>query len=372
MKGLNTFLGGIWWDDSSGVFRWRYSSNGLFSVSSAYDVIIAKAINGREVIGEQSDMTKIHILWKKIWSCKVPSKIKVMCWWLFHNSLPDAVNLRKRGISLDYCRCKLCGFGEETDLHVVRDCWWTQALWRECGMCLSLSDFKVDNPAEWMWYCAFHCSGEDLRALLTVIWACWKNRNLVWHDKEEWSNWKASIICRNMLKVSGVYCPNPLENAVLCGRMSPPDPRVIKINTDGSWRIVSRRASIGVIARDHLGIVLWVWADMVNHCFCSSEVEGIALLHSMKLAARHNAKKVIFEVDSLEVYKAVSLGFGVAEWCCSWLPSAMELLHQFAGWSVNLLLESPTYWRIGWQIKRLSNPGSGITWMLYLLVFLWH
>ncbi|KAL9682248.1 hypothetical protein QQ045_014043 [Rhodiola kirilowii] len=114
MKGINRFLEGIWWEDDGVTCRWKYTSNGIFSVKSAYDVIKSSSAE----MGEQSDSRRVHAFWKKLWSSKVPNKIKVFCWRMFHNSLPDAMNLRRRGIDLD-CRCKRCGFQNETALHVV-------------------------------------------------------------------------------------------------------------------------------------------------------------------------------------------------------------------------------------------------------------
>ncbi|KAL9663729.1 hypothetical protein QQ045_019120 [Rhodiola kirilowii] len=117
----------------------------------------------------------------------------------------------------------------------------------------------------------------------------WKNRNKLWHEHEGWS--------------------------------------------------INQAATIGVdiVARDHLGCVLWIWADGMNHCSSSSEAEGQAFCLSLELAQRLNVKKAVFEVDSLEVYKAISFGAGVDVWCYSWLRTALDFLRQNSEWVVQFL-----------------------------------
>ncbi|CAM8905994.1 unnamed protein product [Rhodiola kirilowii] len=334
MRNIQVFLRGIWWDEDGMSYRWRYASNGSFSVKSAYELIKSSGAVRGLCVGEQSDSRGVQNFWKRLWAVKVPNKIKVFSWRLFHNSLPDAVNLRRRGISLD-CRCKICGYRDETALHVVRDCWWAQVVYLECGLDSARFIRPSNDPADWMWSCFPSCQEDELRVLMVVAWVCWKNRNRVWHGQESWCSKWAGIVGRNMLKLPNpLFNARPMENACLDDGWSPPSADCIKINSDGAWDESSRSAGVGIVARDHCGLVLWSWADQVERCYCSGEVEGRALLISLRLADRVKAATAIFEVDSLEVYRAITIGAGVGEWCFSWLQCALMLLQENSGWSI--------------------------------------
>ncbi|KAL9671347.1 hypothetical protein QQ045_008915 [Rhodiola kirilowii] len=334
MRNLGVFLNGIWFDVDGDTYRWKHSSNGEFSVRSAYEAIKINVSNSGNYVGEQSDKSRIHHFWKRVWACRISNKIKMFCWRFFHDSLQDAKNLHRRGVSLNL-QCKVCGFRKESALHVVRGCWWAQALFQEVGLGLPLSLRTIDIPADWLWHFSCLCDEEDFRTLLVVLWLCWKNRNMIWHGEDCWSVRKADIIGKQLLKSqSSLLSFNPLDSAVLFESWIPPEPDVVKINTDGSWLGMSRSAGIGVVARDHMRTVLWSWAEVCSSCFCSGEVEGRALLKGMVLASRMSIRKAIFEIDSLEVYRAIIGYFGVSEWCESWLQDVLALLCRFPCWSI--------------------------------------
>ncbi|KAL9676848.1 hypothetical protein QQ045_005068 [Rhodiola kirilowii] len=115
---------------------------------------------------------------------------------------------------------------------------------------------------------------------------------------------------------------------------SPPQAGTIKINSDGSWDAGSRKAGIGVVARDNQGLVLWAWAKWLEFRSCPNETEGFALLEGMKIAFKLGINRAIFEVDSLEVYKVVSTGYGMDDWSDSWLGAVMEMLRLRPAWSI--------------------------------------
>ncbi|CAM8940407.1 unnamed protein product [Rhodiola kirilowii] len=334
MKTLNIFLEGLRWDESEAAYKWRYTSNGVFSVSSAYDMIRLMNLRLKGGSEEQSDSRRIHWFWRKLWSCNIPNKIKIFNWRVFHNSLPDAVNLRRRGIEVDVS-CKVCGCREETAIHVAKDCWWAKALCIEFGLNHPPGMENILNPADWLWWCAYRMSSEDFSEGLVVSWLCWKNRNRVWHGKEAWCVKRAAIIGRSMLysMQSGAVL-NPSANAELTGLWCPPKEGVVKINVDGSWRQEDSGTGIGIVARDHSGSLLWIWAEQLQHLSCAGEVEGHALLTALKIAQERGIEEVMFETDALEVHRAVNLCSDLEAWCISWLGSVLELLRAHPGWSV--------------------------------------
>ncbi|KAL9670708.1 hypothetical protein QQ045_008266 [Rhodiola kirilowii] len=206
---------GIWWEEDGVTCRWKHSNNGVFTVKSPYEIIKAKNASRGVVRGEQSDYHKIHNFWKKVWSSKVPNKINVFWWRLYYNSFPDALNLRKRGVSLDR-KCKLCGFREENALHVVRDCWRAKEVFNELEVDPALLSRGGAILVNWLWNCYKSCSEEELSIVMVTTWVCWKNWNRVSHDEESWRAKRAGIIAR---RVGGGVFHGCIQLLALCAQI---------------------------------------------------------------------------------------------------------------------------------------------------------
>ncbi|KAL9668395.1 hypothetical protein QQ045_002776 [Rhodiola kirilowii] len=131
-----------------------------------------------------------------------------------------------------------------------------------------------------------------------------------------------------------------------------PDPRVssapgvkdcpleadsLLIRVDGSWSADSSLAGMGAVAMDHEGVVLWTLALWTRSGCYASEVEGMALLHALHLVTSLKFPKARFETDSTEVYKAITTGIGLDDWCCSLSKAVLELLNENPSWQVLLI-----------------------------------
>ncbi|KAL9671044.1 hypothetical protein QQ045_008607 [Rhodiola kirilowii] len=283
------------WDERCSTFRWKFSSNGDYTVKSAYEMLKANLVNVNAGGGEQSNKSQMNIIWRKKWSARVPNKVKIFCWRLYYNSLSNACNLEKRGVDVD-SRCKICGMLGELAAHVIRDCGWANDVAFKLGLDMSLYS---------------QMTNEKFMVFLVATWICWKNRNKVCHEQESWGVERAVIVGKSMLRLAELfYCLNPLENADMSGVWSPPDAEYVKVNSDGSWDLSSKDARIGVIARDHQGTNLWAYSDWMDSCTCPNDLEDRALLKGLEHALKLDITMAIFETDSLEVYKVVSIGVG--------------------------------------------------------------
>ncbi|KAL9658994.1 hypothetical protein QQ045_028253 [Rhodiola kirilowii] len=337
MEALPVFMEGIWWDETKGSYRWKYSSTGNFTVKSAYDILIAKAdISGHQV-GEQSDKRFVGRFWKRLWSSNIPNKVKVFCWRFFHNSLPDAINLGRRGVLLERS-CKICGFPSETALHIAKECWWAKALFSKFNLAIPSDLAEAGSSADWLWWGHMNLHDTEFKTFLVALWLCWRNRNDVWHDKGCWSIVRAVIVGENILNlVQRSQWQNPSLCYSFVDKWTPPPQGEIKLNIDGAWDANTREAGLGVVARDHDGTVLWCWATQWSQGMCVSEVEGQALLLGLKQACDVGFRSVLVEVDSLDVYRVVSSGSGLADWCDSWLSATSDLLKANHGWRLRII-----------------------------------
>ncbi|CAM8982037.1 unnamed protein product [Rhodiola kirilowii] len=308
---------------------WREESNGVFSTRSAYLKLKEAAdVIKRNSIGEQADNRKVSSFWKIIWRLQVQPKVKIFSWRLYHDYLPSAKNLIRRGCQVPPC-CALCGFEGESSIHSLLNCWWAGIFWRQLGVDCRFLLHNFEDPGDWLWFCAFNYSNVELATILQCARMVWYNRNLVTNGKEGLNPW---ITARN-LKQRVLDFQNLTQRWIvtdpdkdLCWQA--PRRGFVKLNVDGAWDRFSRRAGIGICGRDDLGIVWLVEARSVEDGSSCQEVEAKALLRALQIAEEKGLQKVIFETDSAEVFKAVMQGPG---------KECRILLDRNSEWSMNLI-----------------------------------
>ncbi|KAL9664076.1 hypothetical protein QQ045_019473 [Rhodiola kirilowii] len=127
------------------------------------------------------------------------------------------------------------------------------------------------------------------------------------------------------------------ESPAPCGEGCPLEADTLLISADGSWNVDSILAGMGTVAKDRGGAVMWTLALWSKSGCCSGEVEGLALLHAVLIMGSSKIKKAWIQTDSTEVYKAITSGLGIGEWCCSWLEEVLELLNANSSWRVCLI-----------------------------------
>ena len=98
---------------------WIGNKRGVFTVKSAYH--IASCLVDPYEVGECSSSDSKTLLWKRIWSQKVPQKLKIFAWRSCVNGLPTMFNLSHRGI---HCSsfCPLCDKAIKSTTHALLLC----------------------------------------------------------------------------------------------------------------------------------------------------------------------------------------------------------------------------------------------------------
>jgi hypothetical protein len=94
---------------------WNGTSNGLFSVRSAYHLGLDLL---RSKKGECSSSSNRSEFWKKLWAIKAPNSSKIFLWRACQNLLPSKQNLLRKGVvENDLCPC--CNIEEESIIHAL-------------------------------------------------------------------------------------------------------------------------------------------------------------------------------------------------------------------------------------------------------------
>lgn len=123
----------IYQHDTEDFVAWHFTKSGIFSVRSAYyrqweEYYASSDLNPNGISGSSA-----HPVWKKLWSLKVPSKIKNFLWRCLHNALPCCRVLANRHISRSG-QCPICLTHAEDLTHMAFKCSHAQEVWAGLGL----------------------------------------------------------------------------------------------------------------------------------------------------------------------------------------------------------------------------------------------
>lgn len=163
---------------------WHYTTRGRFTVSSAYKVGLAKALE------QLPSYSYPCSEWRLIWNCKNLPKVKLFAWQLCHNSLATCSNLIYRKICT-FGRCLRCFAEVEDDHHLFLHCSYAMEGW------LKIDFFPYQLlPKATSWLHLFRLISDygpkesnNLDRFVMGLWGLWIARNrLVFF--EEWNGGK--------------------------------------------------------------------------------------------------------------------------------------------------------------------------------------
>ncbi|CAM8920109.1 unnamed protein product [Rhodiola kirilowii] len=324
---------GLDYNQQEGLARWRFSSSGEFTVRSAYKLVkmYREEIEGSQ--GSSSDTRQVTKFWNKLWRLNLPNKAKLIGWRLFHNGLPDAQNLARRGCEVDI-QCAICYMKGESAIHTLKDCWWSRVFWDKLGVDKKWLEIQCYQPADWLWFGALQGDSQMFRKLICGIWLLWFNRNRTRHGEKCWST---EELCNRTLAIIKRCDQLAVGNwEKWCWRGHVPSSidrdKATLAFCDASWSDMEQASGLANIFRR--GSCVSCVNVVVRRGIRSSLVaEGLAVLKSMNLAEELGLEEVIFLTDSKEVAWALFSGNGDPRFSQEWLPGCLELLNRHAFWS---------------------------------------
>lgn len=87
--------------------------------------------------------------------------------------IPTCSNLVRKRVPISP-QCPRCG-ENETNMHVLRDCWWARSFWEEVGIDLLQTDaFSFRSWCEWVYNT---CTSDRKEVFATLVWQLWTARN---------------------------------------------------------------------------------------------------------------------------------------------------------------------------------------------------
>ncbi|CAM8931852.1 unnamed protein product [Rhodiola kirilowii] len=157
--------------------------------------------------------------------------------------------------------------------------------------------------ADVIFYICSKFSMKDAGLYLITLWYIWYARNQAKHG----GNFLAptAAISRVRALAGDYYRLNrdtPINHLSSSDfEWKPPPSGVIKVNCDASWDKETNIGSVGVIARDHDGVVIGVRALNRIECLRSVDCEGISIQEGFKLCNELGVRNLILESDCAEV-----------------------------------------------------------------------
>ncbi|XVF22870.1 hypothetical protein REPUB_Repub12eG0208500 [Reevesia pubescens] len=271
---------------------WTGSSNGVFSVKSAYDLMVSAS--------HQSPV------WNQIWKLDVLPRVKSFLWLLNHNRLLTKEQCHRRGLLPDTI-CSRCLIDAEDRLHLLRDCPDSRLIWSYWFRGVHLDHFCSLNFNDWLMYNlrrknVFVDQGIQWPILFSYIcWFIWSFRNKsIFEVGFQWPNNFRDIVTR--------YVTQYLLHSSKIGTISvkrqvyiawqPPPEGFVKLNVDGAAASCPGEITAGGICRDSLGHWLFGFISQLGYG-CILQAELYAIFSGLNLAWQRGYKKVILESDSM-------------------------------------------------------------------------
>jgi len=134
-------------------WAWHYERTGVFSVRSAYRLLILKKENNTAWLEEKSGQSDVHANekeWSAIWQLKVPSKIRLFLWRLARHSIPTADVLHRRHM-IEQAACLICG-AEDSWKHSLLECNMAKCVWALSNeeVVEHMCNIQEQNPRHWL------------------------------------------------------------------------------------------------------------------------------------------------------------------------------------------------------------------------------
>jgi hypothetical protein len=154
---------------------WKDSKDGKLSVRIAYHLVMC--LNDL-FKGQCSKGLEEKLIWKFLWSLKVPNQVKTFTWHACHDILPTKSNLLKRKvIEEDICPC--CNLENETLFHAIWLCLVAQDVWGDSKSCFQKCSMLCISFKYLFEKCMSRFSKEDMELFVNIARKIWLRRNVL-------------------------------------------------------------------------------------------------------------------------------------------------------------------------------------------------
>ena len=117
---------------------WHCNSHGIFIVRSAYHMLLGDAhLNGG------GSFSNCKELWKAIWGCSIPPRIKLFGWRACKGIITSALNISKCLLNF-FMAHSICSHPKESYVHAILKCPLASSIWE--GVCFDMDPMATSHP----------------------------------------------------------------------------------------------------------------------------------------------------------------------------------------------------------------------------------
>ena len=300
---------------------WQPEKNGVFSVRSAYRIGLQLAQQDQVVGASSTAAQGDKPIWKKIWSCNIPEKVRIFAWKALSNALATEDNKIRHHMPVSGL-CRICGAEREDTHHALIQCPHAHALWEAMRDVWPIPRIATPIRDDWLeaWLLPLHpvmCG-----RILMIAWRAWYARNEITHDKAlPGIEGSRRFICSYLQSLENIMRMTPDE--IIKGKQASvvqpsdgPKPQVqlsardawtrpsngaIKLNVDGAYIPQTGVAGAGMILRRGDGSIIFSACRAIRFCSSALDSELSACMKGIKMALELSQENIIVETDSLEL-----------------------------------------------------------------------
>ncbi|KAK8977419.1 hypothetical protein V6N11_049548 [Hibiscus sabdariffa] len=197
---------------------------------------------------------------------------------------------------------------------------------------------------------------KQFQFLIILLWNVWNRRNRWVHQNQLLPT---KMVAEYAQLLAGEYqAANDQRSQVeqvtsATQRWSKPEEGVVKINVDGAWVQERRLAAIGVVVRDHHGMVIDARASKVEGSHTAETVEACAFAEGAKLAKENGYQRFQLEGDAAAIVAKLNAHTLDRSVAASYLQEAWQTLKacpgsvvQHIGRNCNRVAHTLAHWQI--------------------------
>ena len=152
---------------------WGGERSGKYSVRSAYRMLAAADLDNQP---GSSTTEHWRMFWKRIWSVRVPFKIRNFLWRVCIDALPTLVHLQRRTI-VSNTRCSFCLVENEDLLHALWTCPLLTPLWHHHKLTRKVSRCCYQSLLDVIGHLFEIESAASMAEFAYMLWLVWQRRN---------------------------------------------------------------------------------------------------------------------------------------------------------------------------------------------------
>ncbi|CAA7029235.1 unnamed protein product [Microthlaspi erraticum] len=274
---------------------WGQTQDGEFSVKSAYTSLTRNDQPRQNMQG----------IFQRVWQVIAHERVRTFLWLVVNQGIMTNAERYRRHLSATDT-CQVCRGGEESIIHILRDCPAMEGIWRCIVPARKQREFFSAPLLSWI-----HQNLGDTADLGEYIWSTMFAVAVWWGWKWRCGNvFGTNGKCRDRVRfvkdlaaeVTKVHVKSR-EHGVAITRVQrqiawqPPEGDWWKMNTDGAARENPGPASAGGVLRDTSG--RWICGFALNIGICPAPLaEFWGVYYGLYMASERQVPRLIIEVDS--------------------------------------------------------------------------